>query len=168
MMQHCRLTRAMGVISVLALFSTPALADTHKTDLEGFQEVPALSTTGTGKCKVKISDDETSIKAELSYSGLEGTVQQAHIHFGQLSINGGVVLFLCTNVGGPAGTPACPTPSGEVTRTLTSGDVIAGAAAQGIAAGELLEVIDAIHAGASYCNVHSDIFPFGEIRGQLK
>jgi CHRD domain len=169
MMQHCRLTRAMGVISVLALLSTPALADTHKTDLEGFQEVPTLSTTGTGNCRVKISDDETTIKAELSYSDLEGTVQQAHIHFGQPAINGGVVLFLCTNLGnGPAGTPVCPAPSGEVTRTLTSGDVIAGAALQGIAAGELLEVIDAIRAGAAYCNVHSSLYPGGEIRGQLQ
>jgi hypothetical protein len=159
----------MSVISVLALLSTPALAETHKTDLEGFQEVPALSTTGVGKCEVKISNDETTVRVELSYSDLVGVVQQAHIHFGQLSINGGIVLFLCTNLGnGPAGTPACPAPSGEVTRTLTSADVVAGAAGQGIAAGELLEVIDAIRAGAAYCNVHSALYPGGEIRGQLE
>ena len=55
---------------------------------------------------------------ELSYSGLEGTVLQAHIHFGKRAINGGISLFLCANLGnGPAGTPTCPQ-SGTVSRTV--------------------------------------------------
>jgi len=109
------------------------------------------------------------IEVDLSYSDLDTAIQQAHIHFGQKAVNGGIVLFLCSNIGGPAGTPACPLPPapGVVTRTLTSADVI-GPAGQGIAAGELLEVIDAIRAGAAYCDVHTTTFPGGEIRGQIK
>jgi hypothetical protein len=43
-----------------------------------------------------------------------------------------------------------------------------GPAAQGIAAGEFAELVRAIKAGATYVNVHSSLFPTGEIRGQIK
>jgi hypothetical protein len=42
-------------------------------------------------------------------------------------------------------------------------------AAQGVAAGEFAEVVDAIRAGVTYANVHTfPIFTGGEIRGQIK
>ncbi len=63
---------------------------------------------------------------------------QAHLHFGQTAVNGGIVVFICTNVGsGPVGTPECPLGRATLTGNATSEDVIGGAAAQGIAAGEL-------------------------------
>jgi CHRD domain len=46
-------------------------------------------------------------------------------------------------------------------------DVI-GPASQGIAAGEFDELVRAIRAGVTYANVHSEKFPGGEIRGQIK
>lgn len=167
-MKHQRLAEFAGAVSLFALMSTPVLTEAKSADLEGFQEVPALSTTGEGKCNVKINQAGTEIEATVSYSDLAGTVTQAHIHFGQRSVNGGVIVFLCSNLGnGPAGTPTCPTPSGSVTRTIVAADVI-GPTAQGIAAGELSEVIEAIRSGNAYCNVHSSAYPPGEIRGQLK
>jgi hypothetical protein len=42
-----------------------------------------------------------------------------------------------------------------------------GPAGQGIAAGEFDELVRAIKAGVTYANVHSEMFPGGEIRGQL-
>jgi len=44
---------------------------------------------------------------------------------------------------------------------------VVGPANQGIAAGQVGSVIDAIRAGAAYGNVHSTMFPSGETRGQL-
>jgi hypothetical protein len=98
-------------------------------------------------------------------------VTQAHIHIGQPGVNGGIVLFLCTNLTPPAGVPlppACPNAPEQnvVTGTLTAANVIT-ATAQGIAAGEFSEVIDAMKAQVSYANVHSVLFPGGEIRGQI-
>jgi hypothetical protein len=52
--------------------------------------------------------------------------------------------------------------------TITAANVIA-IAAQGVAAGEFAEVVDAIRAGVTYANVHTfPIFTGGEIRGQIK
>ena len=40
-------------------------------------------------------------------------------------------------------------------------------APQQLTAGDLAEVIRAIRAGAAYANVHTDLSPGGEIRGQI-
>lgn len=161
------LSTIIGGLTLTALVSTPAFAQTRKGNLEGFQEVTPISTTGNGNCKAKISKDKSSVEVELNYNDLEGSISQAHIHFGQPGVNGGIALFLCTNLGnGPSGTPECPA-TGPVTRTLVAADVV-GPAAQGIAAGELNEVIDAILDRTTYCNVHTSLWAGGEIRGQLK
>jgi CHRD domain len=53
--------------------------------------------------------------------------------------------------------------------TFTAADVVSvgTAGAQGIAPGELAEVLRAIRANAAYVNVHTVGFPSGEIRGQF-
>src|SRR5688572_33509715 len=71
--------------------------------LTGFEEVPSVSTTGNGEFNARISNDGSRIDWELSYADLEGAIQQAHIHLGQKGVNGGISVFLCTNLGnGPA------------------------------------------------------------------
>ena len=99
--------------------------------LRGFQETPAISTTGTGRLTAHVSDDGTSIAFELSWSGLQGgEATGAHFHIGQRGVPGGIVIHLC----GTGGKPACPTQPATLTGTLTSADVVA-LPAQGIAAG---------------------------------
>src|SRR5712691_28300 len=101
-----------------------------KARLQGFGEVPAVSSTGTGRFQARIVDD-SSIDFELTYEGLEGTVTTAaHVHLGNKSDSGGVSYFLC----GGGGRPACTATSGTFTGTVTAADVI-GPTAQGIAAG---------------------------------
>lgn len=143
----------------------PVLADeTMMARLRGFQEVPAVSSTGTGEFRGKISNDETSIDYELSYADLEGTTTLfAHIHLGQMSVNGGVSAFLC----GGGGKPACQATSGTVTGTVVAADII-GPAGQGIEPGEFAELLRAIRRGVTYANVHTNKHPGGEIRGQIK
>jgi hypothetical protein len=137
--------------------------------LTGFQEVPVLSTSGHGTFEAKLNQDETAFDWTLTYADLVGNVTQAHIHFGQLSVNGGIAIWLCgtaTNPG-PAGTAPCPTPGGTVTGTADAADVV-GPAGQGIAATEFAEVLAALRAGKAYANVHSSVYGGGEIRAQLK
>lgn len=135
--------------------------------LSGLQETPAVSTTASGEFRGRINNSDSELAYELEYTGLEGTITQAHIHFGQKSVAGGIMIWLCgtaTNPG-PAGTPVCPQ-SGRVTGTVTAANVV-GPAGQGIAAGEFAEALRAIRKGSAYANVHSSKYPAGEIRGQI-
>jgi hypothetical protein len=138
-----------------------------RADLEGFQEVPAISTVASGRFRAVIDTKANTITWKLNYDGLEGAVQQSHVHFGQLSVNGGVSFFLCSNLGnGPAGTQACPEGPAELTGVITP-DLVVGPAGNGIEAGAMAEIVAAIRNGTAYANVHSVKWPAGEIRGQL-
>jgi hypothetical protein len=143
-------------------------------DMTGYQEVPSVSTGASARFTAEVNKDGNAINWELTYSGLEGDVQQSHIHFGNVGVNGGISVFLCTNLGnGPIGTQACPQ-SGTITGTITAADVspnipaTAAARTQGIDTGEFEELARAIDAGSAYANVHSTRWPGGEIRAQLK
>jgi len=162
------------ITAVLAAF--PALSasadDKIRAKLMGFQEVPVVSTEASGTFEAVISPNSDAIDYELTYSGLQGDVRQAHIHVGQRSVSGGIVIWLCQTSfnPGPAGTQTCPQ-SGTIRGTIRASDVVAitGAnAAQQITAGELAEVLAAIRAGVAYTNVHTSLSAGGEIRGQLR
>lgn len=136
--------------------------------LRGFEEVPSISSTGGGRFEATINEAGTEMTWTLSYFNVEAPVTQSHIHFAQRSVNGGIVLFLCSNLGnGPVGTQACPDSPGSISGTLTAANVVTGAAAQGITALEFHSILRAIRAGNAYVNLHSTVFPGGEIRGQL-
>jgi hypothetical protein len=158
------------VISVLmAVAVGVAQAEHIGATLTGYEEVPSVSTVANGEFRGFISRNDESIAYELSYSGLQGAVRQAHIHVAQLSVNGSIVIWLCgtaTNPG-PSGTQTCPQ-SGTITGTISAANVVAGSTTQQLAEGELDEVIRAIRAGATYVNVHTDVSGGGEIRGQIR
>jgi hypothetical protein len=160
---------ASAVILTLSLMvvlgqSSQGSNESHKADLTGYEEVPAVSSTGTGKLRLKVNEDSQTIEYELSYENLEGTTTTAsHIHLGQKGVNGGVIAFFC----GGGGKDPCTPGSGTFTGTIVPADII-GPAAQGLAAGEFAEVLRALRAGQIYVNVHTNKHPGGEIRGQVK
>jgi hypothetical protein len=167
-----KLAIAVAVVAAGAVGGTAALAgggEEFNETLTGFEETPvAISTSGNGHFRAQIRPDSQEIKYRLRWSNLEGTVTQSHIHFGQRATSGGISVFLCSNLGnGPAGTQACPTgPQATIEGTIRPADVI-GVAGQGIAAGEFGELVRAMKAGFTYVNVHSTLYPTGEIRAQL-
>ncbi len=66
-----------------------------------------------------------TIQWELAYSDLQGSALQAHVHLGQHAVNGGVSVFLCTNLGnGPAGTPACPDTSANLNGVIVASSIV--------------------------------------------
>jgi len=140
-------------------------ATRFQATLSGYQEVPPISTAASGTFKARLKGDV--VQWRLSYRDLEGAVQQAHVHFGQFAVNGGVSAFLCSNLAGtPAGVQRCPPAPATITGTIEADDVV-GPREQGIEPGELDELLAAMQAGVTYANVHSDKFPNGEIRGQI-
>ena len=156
----------LGVVGVAVALATNG--PKVKGTLSGYQEVPAISTEASGKFEAKVPKGGGPIEYELRYAGIPD-VTQAHLHFAQKGVNGGIVVFICSNLGnGPAGTPACPADSATLTGDVTSDDVLATSPNQGIAAGELDELKSAVRAGVVYANVHSTEFGGGEIRAQLR
>lgn len=183
-MLSLRVKLAIGVAVLgTAAVGTAAIAHDRArvaTFMHGYEEVPAISTEANGVFRASISRGGEEIRYTLVYNGpfnaapgttTPGTVTQSHIHLGQLSVNGGVSVFLCGTTGfqPPAPVPAaptCPAPGTPVSGVLTAANVI-GPAGQGIQAGEFAELVRAIRAGATYVNVHTTTHTGGEIRGQL-
>lgn len=157
---------AAFLVLAMASFASAEIVITSAT-LKGEEEVPSISTSGSGLFLGIIDTDANTIAYTIVYGGLEGTVSQAHVHLGQTSVNGGIMLFLCTNLGnGSPGTPMCGA-SGVATGTLDAADVV-GPTDKGIAAGEMAEAIREIRRGVAYANVHSSLHTGGEIRGQIR
>ena len=174
-MPRNRFTILVGAVAVLVLAGASfAVANDHggrngirSERLIGYNEVPPISTTAKGSFTGRVDPVAKTITFTLTYSGLSSNALFAHIHFGQKGVAGGVSAFLC----GGGGKPACPATAGTVNGTIAATDVIntvAGTVNQGIGAGEFDELISAMKAHATYANVHSQSFPGGEIRAQLK
>jgi hypothetical protein len=163
-----------------ALVVAPALADDSRGDtamvharLIGYEEVPAVSSAANGTFKARIDKATGEIDYEFSYEGLQAPVLQAHIHFGQRGVNGGIAVWLCQSASNPAPTavaattPVCTSPAGVFSGRITAASVIGPGGTQQLGAGELNELVAALRAGVAYTNVHTSISPGGEIRGQI-
>ena len=163
----------------LTLVAAAALADhgghgrggnNFRANLNGYNEVVggpgastgSVSTTGHGRLTLRIFSDH--LHYTLDYSDLTGgDTCCAHIHFAQQHVSGGVSAFLC----GGGDKPACTPTNGHFEGDIDAADVV-GPDVQGIAPGELGELVSAIRAGATYANVHTTpSYPEGEIRGQI-
>jgi hypothetical protein len=96
-----------------------------------------------------ISADGSTITYIVTYSGLSGALNAAHIHTGAAGSNGGVILPLT----------AGPSP---MVGTLTAANFSASGAVTTFA-----EAVAAIRAGTTYFNLHTSANPGGEVRGQI-
>ena len=165
----------MNRITAIALlgFCFPLCANAadpprFRATLTGNSEVPAISTAGSGTFHSYLASD--GLHYELTYKDLEGgAIQQAHIHLGQQHTNGGVIVWLCSNLPSPptpVGVPTCPASPGRVIGVISSIDVV-GPAGQGISPGEFRALVRALGNGTAYANVHTETFPAGEIRASI-
>ena len=166
------LTRNIGTtlaVAVAALAGGVAHAQEFNTRLSGFNEVPAaIFSPGTGTLQLNLDRQANRLNFTLTYSGLTSSVTQAHIHFGQRHVAGGIMVFFCSNLGnGPTGTQPCPQGDGTVSGTITA-DGVVGPSAQNVQAGDFNAVIAALTNDTSYANVHTTNFPAGEIRGEIR
>lgn len=133
-----------------------------KASLDGYQEIPTLSTASSGDVSVMLSADQKTLTVTLTFSKLEGVAQSAGLFFGAPATTGNMVARIC---GAPK--PACPgAADGTVTTTIAASDVLADTA-QGIAAGDLAGLIRAMENGAVYANIITSKYAFGEIRGEI-
>ena len=166
-----------GTIAAAALIAAPAVcaaADEFHAIFSGFNEVGALNnetgailSDGKATLTLKLDRIAQSITYSLTFSNTGSTVTQAHIHFAKIHVPGGILAFLCTNLGnGPTGTPLCPA-NGTVTGMITPASVQA-IPGQNVNAGDFDALTDALVSDTSYGNIHTVNFPRGEIRGEIR
>jgi hypothetical protein len=177
MVKRSVLTAAALAVTVFAL--SPVQADGPKVEkfharLTGFNEIgPLAAPTGAilsdGTATVDVELDKTTQTATYTLTigpGLSTAVTQSHIHFGKVHVAGGVMVYFCSNLASPpAGTPACPTPSGTVTGMWTAASVVLNA--QNVTPGDFDALVEALETDTAYANVHTMKWPGGEIRGQM-
>ena len=171
-MRKLALALSLLAVAVLTVVATAAVANRghggnggnrFSARLIGFEETPSESTPGHGTFRATVNGD--TIHYVLHYEGFEtaeGSTLFSHIHFGQRGVAGGVAAFLC----GGGDKPACTPGQGTFEGDIDAADIV-GPNGQGIAPGEMDEVITAMRKGYTYANVHTTLNPAGLIRGQI-
>ncbi|CAG1002954.1 hypothetical protein PHYC_03032 [Phycisphaerales bacterium] len=136
--------KTLAVVASLA-FAAGATADIWNINdtLSGIEEVPPNASPGTGSIIGTYDDTSNSLTFNLLFSGLIGPTTAAHFHIAPPGVAGPVTIGF---VGFPAGVM-----SGGYANTY----VLTGAQETSLLGGNM------------YVNVHSQVFPGGEIRAQL-
>ena len=116
----------------------PLGMDTFKATLTGMNEVPPNESAATGSATLTYNRDTRIFTIIVDYSGVEATA--GHIHKGATNESGGVVFPFSSPISSPVGYSSAP---------LTED--------------EEKDLYDHMY----YVNLHSAVYPAGEIRGQL-
>lgn len=134
-----------------------AAEKSFKASLSGGDVVPAVKTEAKGDAEFKLSGDGSKMSFKIDVKSLENATS-AHIHQGKKGQSGPPVVMLFTG----------PKKAGKFSGTLAKGDITA-ADLKGSLAGKKLDAFaDMLKSGDYYVNVHSDKYPDGELRGQIK
>jgi hypothetical protein len=173
---------AIAGVCLFGLAGAPLVASAEPihASLRGWDEVPAVVTSGTGEFHGNIiaatAGAPASVSYELEYSALSSAITMAHIHVGQPGANGGIGVWLCktaaTAAAAPPNTPDCPAPGVKLSDSFVAVDVV-GPAPQLIrptdaAALRFNKLVQAIRMGNAYVNLHTVAVGSGEIRGQIR
>jgi len=159
---------------------------THMTGAEEvFTPTPPSTATpadsraqGEAIFRVNLNDDGTvsSVDFRLIASNIDNVIM-SHIHCGPAGANGPIRMWLYPVIG-PTGAPG-PNGAGPQNGVLASGSFNpTGVVCPASAVGTNMPLLDAMRAGLTYVNVHTNDgvdgvntgpgdFPGGEIRGQL-
>jgi len=158
-----------AAIMVLSASSASAIPITFIANLNGANEVPAVSTPGTGLATVFLDPTAQTLQVNATFSGLTSIDTAAHIHCcAPLGINAGVATTVPAFPGFPLGVTSGTYSS--VVFDLTQSTIynpafvtLEGGLPQAEAA-----LIAGIEGGQTYFNIHTTAHPGEEIRGQLE
>ena len=144
-MYRYRLTCTAFALLAALTWSTIATATTFlfTATLDGLQETPPNASPGSGVGGATLDDTSGlfTVTAGTSYTGLLAPSTAAHLHQAAPGVPGPVILPL--------------------THSLATSGMLSGSGI--LTAAQIAAVI----AGDSYFNIHTSVFPGGEIRGQL-
>src|ERR687893_312990 len=149
----------MGNQTIMAANQTTAANPDFDAQLTGASEVPPVQTIASGfaDLDVEVEDGQRVVDYQLSVSNISG-VTQAHIHQGNSSENGPVIVPLFN----------ASTPTGPVTGQLAEGQITPANFVGPFQGMQLDDLISLMQNGTAYVNVHTEQNPQGEIRGTVQ
>ncbi|MBI2833177.1 MAG: CHRD domain-containing protein [Acidobacteria bacterium] len=149
---------AIGAILALGASGVQAQDQvvTVRASLEGSQENPGILTGAFGSAVFTLNRTTQQITYTVNIFNLPSGITGAHIHVGPRGQNGPIIFPLSW----------IPNVSNDfaLTGTLTSNDLVLR---QAVGIGSLEDAFWSISAGVTYVNVHTQVNPGGEIRGQI-
>lgn len=160
-------------LSTLAWLALGGLAEaapiTFTATLSGSQEFPPVNSPGSGTATVIFDAEAHTMSVDASFEDLLSPTTASHIHGPVVppEPNAGVATQVPSFVGFPLGVTAGT--YSEVFNTLDPATYNPAflTANGGTAAGAEAAFLDMLLAGAAYLNIHTEMFPAGEIRGNL-
>jgi hypothetical protein len=141
-------------------------------NLSQANEVPPTGSPGTGTAIVTLDTTAQTLQVQETFSGLESGTTASHIHCCLASpflpgVNVGVATTVPTFPGFPLGvTSGTYNMTFDLTMASTYNPAFVTAQG-GIVAGAEAALGTALLAGETYINIHTSMFPNGEIRGFL-
>ncbi|MBJ7313908.1 CHRD domain-containing protein [Rugamonas sp. CCM 8940] len=153
------------------LCAAPAGANllTYSAVLAGANEVPANASPGSGNVLLVIDDLTDNMYLEVSFAGLLGTTGAAHIHCctaAPLAGNAGVATPLPSFPGFPGGV-TLGSYAADFDLDLAHNYNPAFVTAQGGVGNARHALLAGLADHSAYFNIHTSLFPAGEIRGFL-
>jgi len=164
----------LRLLSCALLLGASAAASAHtlvySATLTGAAEAPPNTSPGIGAAIVSFDTDLVTMRVQAIFAGLEGTTAAAHIHCCTAAPDTGTA-------GVATAVPSFPGfPAGVSTGTFDATFDMTDAASYNPAfitakGGNIVDAMNALlaglDAGTAYFNLHSSVYPGGEIRGFL-
>jgi hypothetical protein len=153
---------AVLTIAALAVPSAAGAAQgrNFQATLTGAEEVPVVSTIASGEAEFELNEQETALWFSIEVEDITNAFM-GHIHMGAKGVNGPVIVWLFPRAANLVG----PRYSGEFefSGTITDKDLVGPANAP-----KTIKALAALlRSGGAYANVHTNVNPGGEIRGQI-
>ena len=133
-----------------------AAEKSFKAKLSGSESVPAVKTMAKGDATFTLSKDGKAMSYMVTVSGIEN-VTAAHIHLGKKGKNGPPVALITNDK-----------KAGKFSGTLAEGTITEKELMGSLMGKSVKDLVEQIKKGNAYVNVHTDKYPDGEIRGQIK
>jgi len=156
-MGKAKLCLFVMLVTVMTASFGFAAETSFRAKLKGYYLAPGVRTSSKGVADFKLSTDGKELRYKLTVKNIEN-VTGAHIHMGKKRKNGPPL----------AGLFAGPKKEGKFTGILVEGTIMEKDLMGDLQGKSLDELVKLIKSGNTYVSVHTDAFPDGEIRGQIK
>ena len=160
----------LGVMFIVIAFSGVAKADqlAFTATLTGSQEVPPTGSPGIGSALVTVDTIAKLMTVNVSFSGLVSPTIASHIHCcAPPGTNAMVATTVPTFPGFPLGvTSGTYLQTFDLNLAATYNPAFITANGGTVAAAQAAFIAGLVN-GQTYLNIHTSMFPGGEIRGQL-